>query len=207
MSDTNTILPPLPAHWDERTITHALERYRHQPTVLSHYVEGLRGRFLDGQEIKTLQRRTEFLTAKIAALQVGKEYVLIIRELERQRTIEDTKDVTAQTALEEARREQQGRAHLHTLEVKLRASELELQIAENERKKQDLLTPPVPPVAAPPKDAKAEKRAYWEEELTRLRQDKERMLADTPDEEQRVRVENMYEDKIHEALEQMRKYL
>ena len=83
----------IPEKWDERQIQQTLDSNQDQPNILTYYVHSIKERFITGQDIKTVQRRTAFLEAAIKRMQVQKEGQRLLRELRRLETEEDIKDL------------------------------------------------------------------------------------------------------------------
>ena len=198
----------VPNEWNEREITQGLKLKRGNTDALTHYVEGLQQRFITGQDTKTMQRRTDFLRAEVERMQVGREYLQLLRGLQRLPTEEDTKDVAAQTALEDARRRQQGSAQLHALEQEAKEEKLRRKIARARKEREEIEKGPAP---APPKPSPAEeRREKWqglEQEIEEARRRKAKATAKASTDEERVKIENMYDDEIDKKLQEQRQYL
>src|SRR6185503_2500231 len=63
----------IPDQWDERQIQRVLESNKDQPNILTYYVRSIKERFITGQDVRTIQKRTVFLEAAIKNLQAQKE--------------------------------------------------------------------------------------------------------------------------------------
>jgi hypothetical protein len=83
----------IPDRWDERQIERMIQSNQDQPNILTYYIHSIKERFLTGQDIKTIQRRTAFLEASIKALTAQKEGQRLLRELHRLQTEEDIRDL------------------------------------------------------------------------------------------------------------------
>ena len=145
--------------WDERELSLDLRRLENTPSLLVHYVESVRNRFIERQDVKTAAVRMAFLEKQVGLLRLANEYTDLRNELalKGQKFNNDV--------LKLNRKNQAAR-----LEFKDEAAELELQSLENERRKiekqlelarlkreLDALNNPPPPPAPPP--TKAEERA------------------------------------------------
>lgn len=190
--------------WNERAIAQVLQDYRNQPDALTHYVYGVRQRFIDGQSIKTINRRTDFLKAHLTQLQVGHEYATLIRDLERLQVIEDTKDVRARTEYDEALAEQQKRARIRKLEEDLAAAELEAQIAEARQRGAAARKPPIIMPPASPEAERTAKRAEIKAKLKKLKAEREEELKDANSVHERLRITNRYDDQMANLEDQLR---
>lgn len=177
-----------PEIWNNQTIQQDLQHYGGQPDVLTHYVRSLMQRHIIDQDAKTIARRTAFLEQQIKRLQVGKEYVALIRELQRQNVVEDTKDVRARTELEAALYEQQAQArrreleakkvdaeilHLDMLErkkIEAEIARLEAQIAKDKARavKAQRKQEPKPPPKTPKSSYEQGMDDAWEEEVVKI---------------------------------------
>lgn len=195
-------------NWNEHEIARALQLKRGNVDALTHYVQSLQQRFITGQDIKTIQRRTDFLRAQVERMQVGSEYVQLLRSLRRQNTEEDTKDLAAQIAFEEAQRRQQSAARLHALEQEAKEEKLRRKIARARKEREEIEKGSAP---APPKPSPAEeRREKWqglEREIEDLRDRKAKATAKAGSDEERVKIENMYDDEIDGKLREQRQYL
>jgi len=63
--------PPLPASWNESVVAGDLQRLSGNVTVLGHYIENLRERFIIRQDVKTLNHRVQWLEAKLKELKIA----------------------------------------------------------------------------------------------------------------------------------------
>jgi hypothetical protein len=194
--------------WDQQAIAQVLQDNQDQPDALTHYVRGIRQRFIDGQNIKTVNRRTDFLKAQITQLEAGREYLSLIRELERLQVVEDTKDVRARTDYEDAVGEQQTRARVRKLEEELAEAELEAKIAEARQRreaarKSPIIPPPPPPPS--PEEARTAKRTEIKAKIKQLKKEREEELSEGDiSVQERIRITNRYDDQIAQLEEQLR---
>lgn len=197
----------VPDRWDDQQIALGLERLRHRPALLAHYVNSVKDRFIDHQNIKTVRRRTDFLEAKIRALQAGKEYLTLISELKRLRLEEETKDIHAEMARAEALSQQQRQPILHHLRHQLETLQLEQQITVLQQQINEIQSKKTAPPKLSASEERARKRAECQEELNRLQEDKRRAIERAPTEEERIRVANMYDNAIERAYDELSRYL
>ena len=197
----------IPDHWDERTVGHDLDRYRNQPDVLAHYVDNIKKRFITGQDTKTIKKRTDFIRAQIERLQVGKEYMTLIRELQRLQDEEDAKDEKAKMDLEQARRDRESRAFLHEEELDLKQLKIQMKKAKVLKKIRDLEREAQPQPQTSPGDERQRQKERLQKEIERLKEEKKKDAAAAADDEERIETENMYDDAIRKVKEKLRDFL
>lgn len=92
----------------------------------------------------------------------------------------------------------------------MRTTEAHLQSIKNKADLVGAIKPPSGPVIEPPPDRekeRAEKRAAIQAELERLEIEKRNVIATTSDDEMRRRIENIYDDKRAQVVEELRKVL
>ena len=203
----------LPSRWDQNEITLGVERYRGNPNMLRRYMEGIFGRFVDGQDTQTLDVRTKFLESFNKYAEVRREAFKWQRVMQKRATLEeDLADIQAEIALQKARNDLDGTtvdAELLALQKKAKRMEVEIQIAQSEKTIADIKKPEPPPPAPPPAPLSAkEQRELRKMELrtteTEIRQEMARTVSDELlTDEQRQRKMNALEDQlalIHEEL-------
>lgn len=123
----------IPDQWDERQIQTTLQRNQDQPNILTYYVRSIKQRFITGQDIKTIQRRTAFLEASINALRVQKEGNRLIRELRRVDTEEDINDLEVEWKKEDMLSTRTGRTELARLDQEIERKRKLVELAKLDR--------------------------------------------------------------------------
>jgi len=210
MANQKGIGMDLPQRWDENAITLGIERYRGDRNLLRRYVDGILGRFIDGQDKTTIEKRTAFLESFNRYAEVRRENFKWQRVFEKRAKLEeDLADAQAEIALQRAKNDLAGISvdpELVALQKRADRLEVEIQIAEREKTIADLKkTEPPPP---PPGPSAAERRASQKEDLQRrekqVREEIEHTKKDPDlDEELRQRKLNALYEKlteIHDAL-------
>lgn len=198
----------LPAQWDERLIGSALEQYKSNPPVLSHYVDGIISRFVVGQEQRTMEVRTQYLESFNKYAAIARESYKWNRYLRggRAKIEEDTEDVKAEAAL----REQQAKRELLDLDTEIQRANKLLELKRIQKLAEDLDKPaPVPPPPpAPPRQPSAsevreQKRQSLKAQEFRVKEKIQITQADpTLTEEQRQRMLNMLDERLSEIHEE-----
>lgn len=64
---------PVPMDWDETALTYRIASYSDKPDLLTRFIDGVRDRLITGQNIKTVQKRTQFLRIQLEHLKTAKE--------------------------------------------------------------------------------------------------------------------------------------
>ena len=126
----------IPDRWDERQIQRVLESNQDQPNVLTYYVHSIRERFLTGQDIRTIERRTAFLEASIKALKAQKEGQRLLRELHRVETEEDINDLQVQWKKEDMLSTRGSYTELAQLDQEIEKKKRLVELAKLERQLQ-----------------------------------------------------------------------
>jgi hypothetical protein len=200
--------PPLPVHWDEEQIRSVARRYQEQPTVVRHYIDSVRRRFVYNQNQQTAQARIKFLGTVIEELKLAKEYQeacddLSLHDLEREiRLLE----------LELKRNDLRDRAGK---EQQLRDLRHELEIARLQQDIEKIRIPPSPPASKPTNQQRRERA--WEERGRILQERDEKLGAikkgrswdelSPAEQEGCKRVQNIYEDAVRRQDEEIAKHL
>lgn len=75
---------PVPVEWDETALTHRIESYSDNPDLLTRFIDGVRDRLITGQNIKTIQKRTEFLRVHLEHRRVQLEHLKTEKDVKSQ---------------------------------------------------------------------------------------------------------------------------
>jgi hypothetical protein len=206
----------LPSRWDQNEITLGVERYRGSPNLLRRYMEGVFGRFVDGQDTQTLEKRREFLESFNRFAEVRRETFKWQRIMQKRATLEeDLADTKAEIELQKARNDLDGTtvdSELIELQKKAKRMEIQIQIAQSEKTIADLKRPEPPPPAppaAPPsaKEAREIRIVELRARETNLISEKRRVDGNPNlTDEQRERQHNSIDDQlalVHEELAEL----
>jgi len=123
----------IPDQWDERQIQRVLESNKDQPNILTYYVRSIKERFITGQDVRTIQKRTVFLEAAIKNLQAQKEGQRLLRELRRLDTEEDSKDLEVQWKKEDMLSTRGGYTELAQLDQEIEKKKRLVELAKLDR--------------------------------------------------------------------------
>ena len=156
----------IPNAWNEHEIGLGLERYKSNPTMLGKYVEGIRARFLMGQDKHTIETRAKFLDSFNKYAEIARESYRWHRYLKGGRAAleEDHADLEAQIKVQTSRNALEGlQADPELIALQKMAARLEAQlaIARSQKALDDLKNPP--PSAATASDARLRQRRDLEQ--------------------------------------------
>lgn len=206
----------IPKQWDEKFILEQLEQARNRPSVVGHYLDRLKERFVLRADNRTAQERIKFIRTVIEHLRVRKEFHVAVDDLQLhdlEREIRKRKLELEREGLE-SRSKAQG--ELADLELERDKLKLKVEMAQMTKEIDELnAPPPAPPPPPPPPPSREEgrkrKRAESEQRIKDLRRDKAadlvRLQAVGTSEEEIKRRENMWDDAIAREEEELRKWL
>jgi hypothetical protein len=187
----------VPETFNEARIQLDLERLARTPGMLAKYLAQAELRFTKAREIAVLQRWAEFY-------QVGEQVI-------RARTnIARAHGEFLQVGTDNQVKGKEKDARMAALEAEIAESELR---AAEARKKRESLSQPAQTPTTESKLTREEqrilKKANIETIIARLRLEKTRSLeaVDASDEEERMRIMNLYDDRIAREQDELRKYL
>ena len=188
--------PKVPDLFDEGRIKSDLAKLSNRPTALAQYLAQAQVRFTGDRQIAVLEQWTKFYNA-------GKAVIAARTELARAHA--DLQQVSTESEIK-----------LKEKEVKIAALNAELEDAalrkDDARIKRDSVgkeTKTAEPTEAKltPEQERILKKDEIELKLARVRQQKAAAEASAVDEEERIRVANMHDDRIEELLQELREYL
>jgi vacuolar-type H+-ATPase subunit I/STV1 len=193
--------------WDEDSVARHLAELRGQsPAVVAHYLDSVKTRWVLNQNDKTAAMRARFLKTKVEELNLFKQGQQIMVDLEalaleREKRLKTLQLENAQ--LDETIRTRSEREKLVALKEQ---RQLELDIARIEAEISALKNPP--PEARPsPEQQRRLKRVEIEDKLAELDRLEAAACTKARDEEERLRLQNMYADRREELREQLARYL
>jgi hypothetical protein len=174
-----------PEVWDEQEISaraHHLSEIN--PSALPLFINGVRQRFIDGQNILTVRRRTVWIQSLTSALEAEYKARKAAGKIRR---IEDEEELEG-LSLEAAKE----RAHLDAAQAKLQ--------------RENLYKPPPEQPQPAQKKTREQKRADIEANIARLRREKDNLRAE-PDTHERKRMENALENRLERLREELTQFL
>jgi phosphate uptake regulator len=165
-----------------------------KPNALAKYIAQAQIRFTQARQIAVLNRWTEFYNASKAVIAARTELARAHADLQQLSIESDikVKKKEAEIAVLEAEIEE---AALRREEAQLRRNQLSQPVILSQ------------PSSLSPEQQRILKKAEIEAELVRVRQDKTVAVEAAVSEEEGIRVTNMYDDRIIQLLERLRKYL
>ena len=201
----------LPAVWNEQEIGAGLELYRNNASLLGTYIEGIRSRFLAGQNMQTMESRAKYLETFNRYAEIARESYRWNRYIKGGRAAmeEDHADLEVKIKLQTAKNQLEGlQADPELVELKNRAARLdaELEVARREKELADLRRPDPPPPPPPPTAYELQQLRKSELEF-RLRDIKERIRKteqdSTQNEELKQRELNFLEERLSDVQEEL----
>jgi hypothetical protein len=193
----------VPENWDEHEIRRVIQRNQNQPNVVVHYIESIERRFIDGQDIRTVRRRTRLLESWINALNVRQQYYSVLQSIKRLREQEEIKDLQVQIE----KGNLQNTRHLQRKLQRLEERKIDFELAKIARGIEDLKHSSSSDPKLTLEQQRAKKRDDCKQEVDRLKQDQTEAMERAQTEEERVRMKNIYDDAISRAEEEWVKYL
>jgi hypothetical protein len=194
--------------WDERSIAQHLSQLRGQsPTVVAHYIESIKTRFLLNQNDKTAVVRSKFLKTQIEELKLFREGEQVVTDLkalglEREKRLKTLQLENAQ--LDDTMRTRSERERLIALKER---KQIELEIAQIGKQMADLNTPP----PKPEPELTAEQRRSLEKQncegrIAELKAQKQVALK-IDDEDERMRKVNAIDSALEREYERWAKLI
>lgn len=197
----------VPSSWDERAITSQLHLYSKEPTLLSHYVFAIKERFIVGQNERTIQKRAQFLRAVFAQVNIIKDLKGLGHEMEKM----DAEHALDMLGMELRRMDLTAQQSHHPTITGLKQEDEELdvklRIAQKRRQMDDLKRQAAAPQPQSKDEVRAQRKAEIERDIDRLKTDKVLAMGRARSDDERDRLENMYDDRIAELETDLRRYL
>lgn len=196
----------LPAKWDDNEVTRLLQRYQDQPAVLSHAVASIKTRMVMNQDLKTAQKRLKLIASVIELFQLNQALQGILYDIHLAEKDFEIRQVEAATRLEDAVERRKSEGFLRGLRAQREELQLQKEIAELRRDRDDIESPPKS-ATKPPQPSVDELIAAQEAKIQRYQQEAgdRQKNATSPPEAQKWKV--FYEDLINDAQEELKKLL
>ena len=195
----------LPASWDEHFVSQQIEHYQRQPALLTHFIHCVKDRFIVGQEDRTAAVRSRFIKTKIEQLKLAKELQLAIDDLNFLELEREIRRLELENRRDGLQEDGASQRHLAGLHRERDALKIKLEIAQINDQMQQLQGKPEAKVS---KDQqRLERRQEIERDIERLKTDKVLAAGRAASEQERRRVENMYDDRIQQLQADLARYL
>jgi hypothetical protein len=203
---SSNVTVQLPTKWDDGEITKMLQRHQEQPAVLAHVVSSVRSRMILNQDLKTAQQRLQLMTSVIEVFKLNRDLHGILHDLHLEEKGFEIRQIEEQIRKEDAQSRLQSEGQLRDLrkqrdefQLKKEIAQLQMEIKGVEKTSEAEKTSP--------EQQRRLKRMEIEDKLRELDRLEAEAIKGARNEEERVRLQNMYGDKREELREQLGKYL
>ncbi len=197
--------------WSEEAIIQELRRLRDQrPAAIPHYIDSVVERFIVRQDDRTSQVRLQFLQTQFERLKLAKEFSQTLDDLHLMSLEREKRVKTLELETQDLDLKKKSRSKIDKLATAKERKKLELEIAQLEQQIGGIRNPPKPPKEEPrpsPEEQRAQERQRLEREIERLKTDKVSAMGRSSSEQDRRRNENMYDSRIEELYEQLKRFL
>jgi hypothetical protein len=193
--------------WDERSIAQHLNQLRGQsPTVVAHYIESIKTRFVLNQNDKTAVARSKFLKTQIDELKLFREGEQVVTDLkalglEREKRLKTLQLENAQ--LDDTMRTRSERERLIALKER---KQIELEIAQIEKQMEEMKNPRKSEPELTAEQRRNQEKQNCEARMTELKAQKQVALK-VDDEDERMRKVNAIDAALEHEYERWAKLL
>jgi hypothetical protein len=197
----------LPTEWNEAAITRQLHQLRDQkPSMIPHYVESVKERFIVRQDDRTAQVRLRFMQHQIEQLKLAKEYQqlkvdLEILAYEREKRV---KVLQLETAQIDSDRENLG--ELGQLRALKERKKIELELAQLDQQIEGIKNTSKTELRLSPEQERTKRHAQSESRLNKLKEEKQKAIK-IDDEQERILKVNAIDDEIQREMVEWSKTL
>lgn len=199
--------PDAPLVWNEAAIKQEIYRLRNNPTMLSGLTTALHERFIIRQNEQTARERIQFLKTALEGVKLTKELETSIDDLRFHEIERDIRQSRLELEKHSVHSEDEQRQGLKELQHRFEQLKLQLGIAKIEKDIAEIGKSGDDKGEPSEDEHRSAQRTYWEREIRRTQTEMKENLATIDDPEERVELENMYEDALRHKKEELRKYL
>jgi|ERR1051326_38084 hypothetical protein len=196
--------PSLPVVWDAQMVSQQLTKFQAQPDIVASYIDALKQRFILRVEDGTAKQRTKFLRTHVEELQLGKEYKMVVHDLNAMEIEQEIRLLRLRLEQQELQAKQQQVTSLGGLQLRKERLAIELEIATLEAKKMTIQNPERPENPLTPEERRAAEKKEVDEKIADLKMQKSEALK-IADEEERMRRVNGLDAAIERAYERWSK--
>jgi Ca2+/Na+ antiporter len=198
--------------WNEKEIALELNSLQTKPRLLVHYVESVKQRFIEKQDVKTAVVRIAFLEKQVSLLRLANEYTDLQNELALKAKKFNNEALRIDLENQSIRlgfKDEDTERRIQALENEARLIEKELKLAKLKRELDALNNPPPPPPREPTKaEVRAQSRKEIEERIESVTKQIEKIekfsvLSD----EEKQRQLNQLRNKLFDLQEQQNDFL
>jgi hypothetical protein len=192
----------LPEKWDDAQVTRLLQRYHDQPAVLSHAVNSIKARMITGQDIKTAQKRLKLISGVVELFKLNREMQRVLYDIHLSEKDFEITQVERQITLEDAQSRLISERRLRLLRQERERMQLEQEI---DTLKQGMNAYKEPKLTAD--QQRRLKRMEIEDKIKELDRQEQEALKTARSDDDRVRLQNMFDHRREELREQLTKHL
>jgi hypothetical protein len=204
---SSNVTVQLPTKWDDGEISKMLQRHQEQPAVLAHVVSSIKSRMILNQDLKTAQHRLQLMASVIEVFKLNRELHGILHDLHLEEKEFEIKQIESQIRKDDAQSRLQSETQLRELRRQRDEFQLKKEIAQLQQDIKGVEKTSESESKASPEQQRRLKRMEIEDKLRELDRLEAEATKGALNEEDRVRLQNMYADKREELREQLAKYL
>jgi hypothetical protein len=199
--------PDVPTVWNENEISRQLATIQARPQLLAHYIDALKQRFILKTDDRTAQVRTQFLRTHIQQLELGKQYQSLVNDLKAMEDEQENRLLRLRIEHHELQTKHQQSAALDDLRLEKERLALEVEIEQLRVQKKTITAAPPAETKLTPEQQRHLRRMEIEDQMAQLDRQEEAALKKARNEDDRMRIQNMYADKREELRDQLAKNL
>jgi hypothetical protein len=209
-NQTEVMMPAdLPAltDWNEVSITRQLQQLRGQkPSLVVHFVDSMKERFIVRQDDRTAQVRLQFLRNQIEQLKLNKDFQQLLDDLELLSLEREKRVKTLELENQELDVKKRSLNQKEKLESLREQRKMELEIAQLEQQIQAVKISQVAEPKLSAEERRDKEKEACEARIQSLKQEKQKALK-IEDEAERVQRVNAIDDAIQREMERWAKLL
>lgn len=189
----------VPPRWDEALIAQQFQKLTHRPGMLAAFVDGVRDRFVQGQDDRTTIARIRYLRNKLEECKVGKELQREIDDLSFRETDLEIRGLEQDLKKNDLADRLATQAELRKAEHKRDLLRVKLETQQIEKQMRDL-KPQAPPQGIPTRTTRIQE---LRERIQRAKEERAYARETTSDSDELKRKENLCDDKIARLEEEL----
>jgi len=207
MVPSSNVTVQLPTKWDDGEITKMLQRHQEQPSILAHVVASIKSRMILNQDLKTAQHRLQLMARVIEVFKLNRELHGILHDLHLEEKEFEIKQIETQIRKEDVQARLKSETQLRELRKERDELQLKKEIALLQQDIKSVDKTSEAESRTTPEQQRRLKRMEIEDKLRELDRLEADAVRTARDDEERVRLQNMYGDKREELREQLARYL
>jgi hypothetical protein len=207
MVPSSNVTVQLPTKWDDGEITKMLQRHQEQPAILAHVVSSIKSRMILNQDLKTAQRRLQLMASVIEVFKLNRELHGILHDLHLEGKEFEIKQIETQIRKDDAQARLKSETLLRDLREQRDKLQLKKEISQLHQDIKSVEKTAESESKTSPEQQRRLKRMDIEDKLRELDRLEAEAQKTARDDEDRIRLQNMYADKRDELREQLARYL